>query len=102
MAVSDFVDEGREGLMLRVAVQPNARRLEVVGVVDGYLKIKLTAPPVDGKANALLRRFLAKQLGLARSRVAIVQGETARRKQVRLVDTELGDVRPALQKLCKE
>jgi len=56
-------------------------------VHDGRLKIAVTAPPVDGEANAAVIELLAKQLGIARSAVAVIAGETSRRKTVRVATT---------------
>jgi uncharacterized protein (TIGR00251 family) len=70
--------------LLEVLVQPRASREGLSGIVDGRLKIRLTAPPVDGEANAALVDFLARGLGLSRSQVEIVRGQTGRRKTVRL------------------
>jgi uncharacterized protein (TIGR00251 family) len=71
-----------ETLVLSVRVQPRASRDEVVGVQGGRLKIRITAPPVDGAANAHLARFLAGEFGIARSRVEIVTGQAAREKRI--------------------
>lgn len=69
---------------LALLVQPRASRTRVVGEHDGLLKIQLAAPPVDGEANAALLEFLAKRLGVPRRQVALVSGDTARRKRVRV------------------
>ena len=55
-----------------------------MGVHDDRLKIQLTAPPVDGKANAALVRFLAKTIGVAKVQVEVISGASSRRKTVRL------------------
>ncbi len=65
---------------LAVHVQPGAKRSEVVGVHGDALKIRLAAPPVDGKANAALIEFLADRLGVARAQVVLKSGQTNRRK----------------------
>ena len=65
---------------LAVSVSPNARRTAADGLHDGSLRIRLVAPPVDGKANELLIGWLADQLGLPRRAVTLVRGQTARRK----------------------
>lgn len=70
--------------VLAVAVTPNARVTEVVGLHDGALRVKLAAPPVDGKANAALTAWLAAELGLAKRAVRLRRGETARHKQVEI------------------
>lgn len=67
-------------LIIHVYVQPRAGRDHVAGVHGEALKICLTAPPVEGKANRQLVRYLARLFNVKPSQVAIVHGETARRK----------------------
>jgi uncharacterized protein (TIGR00251 family) len=74
-----------------VRLQPRARRDEVVGERAGAIVIRVTAPPVDGKANAALCAFVARAAGVPPSRVSVVRGQTSRDKIVRVdgVDEEL-------------
>jgi uncharacterized protein len=74
-----------EDILLDIIVAPRASRSRVMGVHDSRLKIQLAAPPVDGKANEALVRFLADTLGVARAKVEIVGGPASKRKTVRLV-----------------
>lgn len=67
-----------------LSVQPRASRTEVVGLHDGTLRLRVAAPPVDGQANAEIIIFLAKRLGVAKSAIHIVSGDTGRRKRVRI------------------
>jgi len=83
--VSDFARDGSGGAVLEVLVQPRASRTRVVGEHDGRLKIQLAAPPVDGEANAALIAFLAEALRVKRADVALLAGESGRRKRVRIV-----------------
>lgn len=69
-----------EGFFLRVKVTPKASRTEAIGVVEGVLRIKVQAPPVDGAANEAVREFLAKRLGRPRRDVVLERGETSREK----------------------
>lgn len=71
-------------LILRVQVQPRASRDEFAGLHAGALKIRLTSPPVDGKANAALIAFLAEAFGVAKRQVTLLKGETGRAKQLRI------------------
>lgn len=73
--------------MLAVRVVPKSSRDDVLAEAE-WLKIRLTAPPVDGKANEHLVRLLAKAFGVAKSRVVIEKGATGRSKQVRIVRPE--------------
>ena len=70
------------GVRFEVRVAPRASRDAVLGVHEGALKVALTAPPVDGEANAALVAFVAKRLGVAKRDVVIVRGETSRQKQL--------------------
>jgi uncharacterized protein len=81
---------------LSVRVQPRARRDEIVGEHAGVVLIRVTAPPVEGKANAAACRLLAKRLGLASGKVAVVRGATARDKLVEIEGVEPDEARRAL------
>ena len=67
-----------------VRAQPRASRSAICGELDGALKVRLAAPPVDGAANEELVRLLAKSLGVARQQVAIAAGATGKHKVVRV------------------
>jgi uncharacterized protein (TIGR00251 family) len=73
-----------EDLLLDCRLQPKASTDEFVGEHDGQLKIRITAPPVDGKANAHLVRFLAKAFGVPQGQVTIERGDTGRSKRIRI------------------
>jgi uncharacterized protein (TIGR00251 family) len=85
-----------ESALLSIRVQPRAKRDEVVGERGGAVVIRLAAPPVDGKANAALTAFIAKQAKLPRSHVEIVRGATSRDKLVRVNGITEHDLRRAL------
>ncbi len=70
--------------MLKVKVQPKASKNQVAGLLDDALKIRLTAPPVDGKANEACGRFLAELLGVSRGQVELISGHTGRHKTFRI------------------
>ncbi len=75
-----------DDLVLDLRVQPKASRDRLVGPHgEDAFKVTLTAPPVDGKANAHLVRFLAKAFGVPRARVVLESGQAGRRKRVRIV-----------------
>ena len=79
--MTDWCRSGADGsVSLSVHVQPGAKRTEIAGVHGDALKIRLAAPPVDGKANAALIDFVAERLGLAKSAVSLKSGQTSRRK----------------------
>ncbi len=71
-------------LFLSIRLQPRASRNEVVGPQGDNLKVRLTSPPVDGKANAQLGAFLADQFKVPKSQVSLISGETGREKRIRI------------------
>lgn len=71
---------GEGCITLTLHVQPGAKKTEVAGLHGDALKIRLAAPPVDGKANAALIGFVADRLGLPKSAVSLKSGQTSRRK----------------------
>ena len=81
---------------LRVRLQPRARRDEVVGERAGAVLIRVTAPPVDGKANEALCRLVAKKAGVAPSRVTLIRGHSARDKTLEIERVEPAALRAAL------
>ncbi len=78
------VVDGELAIVLALHVQPGAKRTEVAGTHGDALKVRLAAPPVDGKANAELLRFLAEAFGVPLRHVTLVRGETSRQKVVRI------------------
>ena len=78
----DAISATASGVRLRLRVQPKASRNEVVGPHGDQIRLRLTAPPVEGAANEALVRFLAEQLGVERSAVKIVAGLGSRSKVV--------------------
>jgi len=74
-----------EDLLLRCKVQPGARLNAFVGARAGELVVKLTAPPVDGKANEALRRFVAEAFAVPPGRILIERGRFGRHKTLRIV-----------------
>ncbi|MDD3363847.1 MAG: DUF167 domain-containing protein [Syntrophomonas sp.] len=73
------------GVRLEVRVQPRSSRNQVVGEQAGALKVKLTAPPVDGEANAALIGFLSGYLKIPRKDINLIKGETSRNKIVEIM-----------------
>lgn len=77
------------GVRLAVQITPNAKKTEVIGVLDGVLKLKLQAQPIEGKANEALIKFLARALGLPRSAITITHGLTSKKKLIELLSPQL-------------
>ena len=83
---------GTDAALLSVRIQPRASKNSVSRMEDGSLKIRLTAPPVDGAANEALIAFLAKTLSTAKSNIEIVSGHTAREKRIRVTGINEQDI----------
>ena len=75
------------GVLLQLSVMPNAKLTEVDGLHDGALRVRLAAPPIDGRANEALVAWLAKSLGVPKRSVEVLRGESGRRKQVAIAVT---------------
>jgi uncharacterized protein len=73
-----------DGWLLAIHVQPGATTTEVVGPHGDALKIRIAAPPVEGRANAVLEAFIARALGVPKRCVAVAKGATSQRKTVRV------------------
>ncbi|MDX9994368.1 MAG: DUF167 domain-containing protein [Rhodocyclaceae bacterium] len=84
-------------VILSLHVQPGAKKTEVAGLYGDTLKIRLAAPPVDGKANDALVAFIAAKVGAGRTAVELVSGQTSRAKRVRIADAAPETVRAALE-----
>ncbi len=85
-----------------VWVKPRSSRSQVIGIREGALHVALTAPPVEGKANEALVRFLAELLDVRRSQVEIVSGERSRSKVVRVSGLTPAELRARLDKALPE
>jgi len=77
-----MLKEHKEGVLLEVYAQSGGRCSEILGKHGDRLKIRLNAPPVDGKANEELISFLAQKLGLSGKAVSLIRGETSRQKTI--------------------
>jgi uncharacterized protein (TIGR00251 family) len=80
---------GQKGSALAVRVTPRASRNEIAEILnDGTVRVRLTAPPVEGRANEALREFLSEIIGVPRSKIEIVAGATGRDKLVSILDMD--------------
>lgn len=80
----DWLRDSGGVIILTIHLQPGARTNEIAGRHGEALKVRITAPPVDGRANAALVDFLAQRLGLSRAAVELKSGQTSRRKVLRI------------------
>jgi uncharacterized protein (TIGR00251 family) len=93
---SPFAKDVGDGCTLAVRVRPGARKNDVAGIHAGAVKISLTTPPVDGRANEALIEFVADLLRVPRARVAILSGATSRMKLLRVTGKSAAEVQAAL------
>ena len=87
---------GMDGCEIAVRLAPRARANEIVGERGGVLLVRVTAPPVDGRANDALCRLIAKRARVGVRRVSVVRGAGAREKVVRVQGIDAGELRRAL------
>lgn len=73
-----------KSVIIQVQIQPRSSKNEITGLHNGRLKIKISAPPVNGKANQALIEFIAKALGVSKSKVEIVKGHTSKFKTLKV------------------
>ena len=85
-----------ESCTLAIKAVPNAPRSEVIGWLGDALKVKVHAPPVEGRANEVLCEFLAEILGLPRRAVTVLRGDTSRQKIIRIDGLSLIEVKTKL------
>lgn len=95
-------DEGMSACRLEVRVVPGAKSTAVERMEDGSWKVRLRARPVEGQANAALGEELRKWLGVSRSAIRIVRGETSRRKIVEIAGLDTAGVESRLRMVCHD
>ena len=76
------IEQNKDGIRLRIFLQPKTSKDYIAGIHDDELKITITAPPVDGQANAHLLKFLSKSFKVPKSSILLEKGELSRHKQV--------------------
>jgi len=91
-----ILKENPEGITLRIRIQPGASRDQIVGVVEGALRLRISAPPVEGAANKQCVKFLAKKLHIAKSKITLLKGKHAREKILRMDGVSAADLETLL------
>jgi hypothetical protein len=90
--------DGKRGAAFTIRVTPRARKTELGGVLeDGTLRVRVSAPPVEGKANAALIKFLSKILGVRKNRIEIVVGRRGLDKLVSVIDLSAEEAEQRIQ-----
>ena len=95
-AVRDVLD----GCTVAVRVHPGAKRNAIGGMHAGALKVSITAPATDGRANEALIAFVAERLGVPRARVSLLAGAASRSKTLRIEGKSAAEVQSALVEVC--
>ena len=95
------IKEVNDGLIIKIKIIPNSSKNDII-IEDEFIKVKVTAQPVENKANKALIEFLSKQLKIPKTCVEIVKGETSKEKTVLLKVTESGKKSDIILKLSKQ
>jgi uncharacterized protein (TIGR00251 family) len=90
------IKETQQGATFAVKVHPRAKKNAIIGELGDALKVSLTAPPIDGKANQACIEFLANLLEVSRSSVTIASGQTSRRKVIRVAGLSKDEIQRRL------
>lgn len=93
-----MIEATRGGVRLHLFIQPKSSKNEIVGLHNDLLKIKLTAQPIDGKANEALIEFLADYFDIPKRHIILVRGDTGRNKTVELQGLTESEVKLKLAK----
>ena len=88
--------------LLQIYVQPKASKTKLVGLFDGCLKLAIAAPPVDGKANEEVVKFLARMLSIPARDIVIQAGAQSRRKRLLIRAAELNEVKEKIEKILAD
>jgi uncharacterized protein len=94
-----MLSESRGAIRLSIHVQPGARKNAVLGVHDGALKVAVSAPPVDGKANEAISTFIAEAMHVPGRAVTVVSGHASRRKVLNIESVTMEEVKNRLARL---
>lgn len=81
---------------------PRASRNEIIEITEDYLRVKLTAPPVEGEANKRLTKFMGKALGCSPGKIRIIRGATGRNKLLEISGLTEDEIRSQVNKGCKK
>lgn len=96
MKSETWVTEKKGGVELKCLLQPRAAQSQIMGIQGGEIKIRIQAPPVEGRANEELCRLLSKRLNIPLRSVQIVSGTGSRHKRVLIKGKTLGELQPVL------
>jgi len=92
----NWLQETKDGVVLTVKAVPRASKSEIAGADDDWLRVRIKAPPVDGKANEALVKFFAALFGVPKGAVSLVAGDVSRLKRIRIVGVSGAQARAQL------
>jgi hypothetical protein len=95
------LQENERGVVFEVFLQPRAKKDEITGIHEGSLKVRVTSPPLQGRANQACIGLIARTLGLKRSEVEIISGHTSRRKRLHASGITLAEFKSRLDHLIE-
>jgi uncharacterized protein len=97
-----MIIDSADGCIIHLWVQPSAPKSQIIGPHDGALKIKIKAPPVEGKANSEIIRFFSEILKTPKKNIEILRGELGRRKSILVANKTAAEVSAAISALASE
>ena len=103
MYTSDFIKEDESGIILKIRIIPSASKAQIIAA-DGMIKIKVTEPPVENKANKALVQYLSKYFRVPKTSVTIIRGETSKEKTIYLSVSDKNkksEIMDELLKMCE-
>lgn len=92
-----FCQEHPDGVVIKIKVQPRASKSRIAGVLGDALKVTLTAPPVDGAANAACIEFFSRLMDLPKNRIEIISGQTGRTKLLKIFGIKSADLKEKIE-----
>lgn len=100
--MDDWILSSSKDTILKVLISPQSRKNEIIGIYQNQLKIKIIAPPVDGKANECLLEYLSQILSIRISALEIIKGQTSKSKQIKIAGMTPEALRDLLQKYLEK
>jgi hypothetical protein len=94
------IKETKNGIVFSIRVLPRSSRCELVGIHDNALKLKITAPPVEGQANEECIQFISHFLGIKKAQVTIISGHKSKKKQIAVTGLKKKDIEKLISHSC--
>jgi len=92
-----FCQEHQDGVVIKIKVQPRASKNRIAGMLGDALKVTLTAPPVDGAANAACIEYFSSIMNLPKNRLEIISGQTGRTKLLKIFGIKIADLKEKIE-----